>query len=286
MYKRQVYDSGDKIAGIWFNTAKSTEVVSEEESSQYKEKDYSVNSEAGTLSGILTLPQGTDKPPVVLLLCNEDCDRDGSMGQQENKPLQDLARGLAAQGIASLRYDQRSYAYSDKIRSKDGMWQRVLMDASQAVNQLYTESKIDKKQIFVLTMGESTKEAAALVKAKQKRLKGVILVAPAATYEAEKDYGTGKVCVSDMAYFMKENSTIPLLVLQGGRDFETDEKDTEALKKLWKGRSHILYHEYKELNHYMMPASGKVSDATQYDAASRVSGQVTDDIATWIDRLN
>ena len=30
-----VYDSGDKIAGIWFNTAKSTEVVSEEESSQY-----------------------------------------------------------------------------------------------------------------------------------------------------------------------------------------------------------------------------------------------------------
>ncbi len=84
------------------------------------------------------------------------------------------------------------------------MWQRVLMDASQAVNQLYTESKIDKKQIFVLTMGESTKEAAALVKAKQKRLKGVILVAPAATYEAEKDYGTGKVCVSDMAYFMKD----------------------------------------------------------------------------------
>ena len=281
-----VYDSGDKIAGIWFNTAKSTEVVSEEESSQYKEKDYSVNSEAGTLSGILTLPQGTDKPPVVLLLCNEDCDRDGSMGQQENKPLQDLARGLAAQGIASLRYDQRSYAYSDKIRAKDGMWQRVLMDASQAVNQLYTESKIDKKQIFVLTMGESTKEAAALVKAKQKRLKGVILVAPAATYEAEKDYGTGKVCVSDMAYFMKKNSTIPLLVLQGGRDFETDEKDTEALKKMWKGRSHILYHEYKELNHYMMPASGKVSDATQYDAASRVSGQVTDDIATWIDGLN
>ena len=92
--------------------------------------------------------------------------------------------------------------------------------------------------------------------------------------------------MSDMAYFMKDNSTIPLLVLQGCRDFETDEKDTEALKKLWKGRSHILYHEYKELNHYMMPASGKVSDATQYDAASRVSGQVTDDIATWIDGLN
>jgi len=36
----------------------------------------------------------------------------------------------------------------------------------------------------------------------------------------------------------------------------------------------------------MMPASGKVSDATQYDAASCVSGQVTDDIATWIDGLN
>lgn len=280
-----VYDSSDKIAGIWFNTAKSTKVVSEEESSQYEEKDYSIESEEGVLSGVLTLPQDVDKLPVVLLLCNEDSDRDGTVGQQENKPLQDIARGLAEKGIASLRYDQRSYAYSDKIRSKDGMWQRGLMDASQAVNQLYTESKIDKKKIFVLFMGQSTKEAAALVKAKKNRLKGVILAAPAATYAAEKDYRTGKVCVSDMAYFMKENSTIPLLVLQGGRDFETDEKDGEALKKLWKGRSHILYHEYKELNHYLMPASGKVQDATQYDAASRVSGQVTEDMAVWLDGL-
>ncbi|MCR5690823.1 MAG: hypothetical protein K6G62_01195, partial [Eubacterium sp.] len=191
------------------------------------------------------------------------------------------AADLADQGIASLRYRQRKNQYPDKVESQAGMNQLFLQDASQALNQIYTDARIDKNRIFALGMGRSAQWMPALLSAKENRIQGAVLVGPKARYYGEKDYATGKVYQADARYYIDKNSTIPLLILHGQKDFETTEQDLEALKELWKGRSHVTYHTYKNLNHYLMTSSG-AEDARDYETRSQVSGQVAKDIAHWL----
>jgi len=274
---RLVYDQNMEIAGIWFNLAE----LPEEEAEGPREEAYRVGRQGDCLDGVLTLPEGREKPALVLLFANEDSDQDGSIGQGGNKPLADLAADLADQGIASLRYRQRKNQYPDKISSQAGMDQLFLQDASQALNQIYTDSRIDKNRIFVFGMGRSAQWMSALLAAKGNRIQGAVLVGPKASYYGEKDYSTGKVCQADARYYIEKNSTIPLMVLHGQKDFETTDQDLEALKELWKGRSHVTFHSYKNLNHYLMMSSG-LSDAKDYEPKSQVSNQVAIDIAAWL----
>jgi 6-phosphogluconolactonase len=63
----------------------------------------------GDIRGTLTLPEGNAPAPAVLLVADAvTVDRDGSVPGAADNSLRLLARALAAQGIASVRYDQRS----------------------------------------------------------------------------------------------------------------------------------------------------------------------------------
>ena len=79
---------------------------------------------------------------------------------------------------------------------------------------------------------------------------------------------------------MDENSTMPLIVLQGEEDFETGMEDFRAWRTVLKGRAHTEYRSFKKLNHYFINYSGK-KDATEYDTAGKVNTSVTDVIAAW-----
>src|SRR6185369_4322477 len=76
--------------------------------SMFREQELTVG--AGTewaLPATLTLPTGTGPfPAVVLVHGSGPNDRDETIGP--NKPFQDLAQGLASQGIAVLRYEKRT----------------------------------------------------------------------------------------------------------------------------------------------------------------------------------
>jgi alpha-beta hydrolase superfamily lysophospholipase len=64
----------------------------------------------GDLPSVLTRPNGVRRPPVCLFVHGSGpCDRDETIGP--NKPFRDLAQGLATRGVASLRYDKRSFAF-------------------------------------------------------------------------------------------------------------------------------------------------------------------------------
>ena len=72
---------------------------------------------SGNLYGTLLLPQSKRKMPVVLLIAGSGpTDRDGNspLLKGANNSLKLLAEGLAAKGIASLRYDKRGVGESGK----------------------------------------------------------------------------------------------------------------------------------------------------------------------------
>ncbi len=111
----------------------------------------SVRSPWGPLPGLLTLPGGKGPFPAVVLVAGS-----GPQNANEqigpNRPFEDIARGLAAQGVASLRYDKRTYAYPARAEKDAGLGidDEVTDDALAAVKQLKHAAHVDPRRVFVL----------------------------------------------------------------------------------------------------------------------------------------
>lgn len=88
---------------------------------QYVETDtVVVSSPSVRLPAVVTLPADTAKPfPVCILLGGSGpTDKDGTLGP--TKFLRDLARELAARGVASIRYDKRTAVYGARTAEVSG----------------------------------------------------------------------------------------------------------------------------------------------------------------------
>ena len=102
------------------------------------------------LPGTLTLPAGAARVPAVVLVHGSGPhDRDETVGV--NKPFLDLAQGLAAQGIAVLRYEKRTrVAPLSFIGRRFTVDDEVVDDALAAVQLLRKEPSIDPARIVVV----------------------------------------------------------------------------------------------------------------------------------------
>ena len=74
---------------------------------------------------------------------------------------------------------------------------------------------------------------------------------------------------------------MPVMYLQGGRDFQVTMKDFEMWKSGLAARKATSFHAYPALNHLFMAGEGKPLP-TEYRVPSNVAAQVVNDIATWI----
>ena len=73
----------------------------------YFELDQTLQTSTGELSGTLTVPILKGTFPVALIIAGSGpTDRNGNNAQMKNNSLLLLAHELAAQGVASLRYDK------------------------------------------------------------------------------------------------------------------------------------------------------------------------------------
>lgn len=82
------------------------------------ERRLDVPSPLGPLPGIFTTPAGPGPFPVVVLVAGLG-PHDGDETIGPNKPFRDIAQGLAAAGIASLRCDKRTLTYASQVAARD-----------------------------------------------------------------------------------------------------------------------------------------------------------------------
>lgn len=146
-------DGNGQIAGFLVQPAPApSPTTAPDAAAPYVEREASVGKGERTLPGTLALPKGASAqkpvPAVVLVHGSGPQDRDETIGA--NRPFQDIARGLAAQGIAVLRYDKRTKARPQDFAGRDfNADDEVTDDAVAAVATLRTTEGIDPNRVYV-----------------------------------------------------------------------------------------------------------------------------------------
>lgn len=103
-----------------------------------------------SLPGTLTLPASKSRVPGVVLVQGSGAhDRDETIGP--NKPFRDLAWGLAARGIAVLRYDKRTLVSPFSFLGRPfTVKEEVLEDAAAGIALLRSTPEVDSRRVVVL----------------------------------------------------------------------------------------------------------------------------------------
>ena len=129
------------------------------------------------LNGLLTLPEDLSKPvPAVVLVHGSGA---SNMDEKVMKltPFKDLAEGLVKYGIASLRYDKRTFVYARKMAKQCiTVKEETIDDAVSAVEMLRKDDRIDPDRIFIVghSMGAML---APRIDAEGGNVKGLVLMA-------------------------------------------------------------------------------------------------------------
>ena len=115
----------------------------------YDEKEVYVTAAGHKLVGRLTVPKNAVNFPIVVLVHGTGpSDMDETLGP--NKPFKDLAAGLAAKGVASIRYVKRTLVHGNEFTGAFTVKEETMDDAVAAVALAATIPGIDKKQIYLL----------------------------------------------------------------------------------------------------------------------------------------
>jgi pimeloyl-ACP methyl ester carboxylesterase len=264
-------------------------------------------------------------------------DRDETIGP--NKIFQDLAWGLASQGVAVLRYDKRTLEYAKKLTpdlvAEMTVKEEVIDDALLAIKVMHQTDGIDPKRVFLLghSLGATVAPRIAL---QDPDLAGLIIMAGITrpfedtildqftylynlegetTKQQKTDLESLKVKVdrvkelkfSDnippedlplgipLDYWVDlnnnktsdavKNLTIPILVLQGERDYQVSStKDFEGWKTALKLNEKASFKLFPNLNHLFIASKSK-STPQEYAVEGHVDEDVINVIIQWIEEI-
>jgi len=306
------FDAQDKIAGLSVRPrpAAPQEAAAPPSSSTFTEEAVTVGSGQWALPGTLSMPQGPIAGALVLVHGSGPGDRDETVGA--NKPFRDLAWGLADRGIAVLRYEKRTrqYAVQMSVIKNLTVREEVIDDAVAASALLRGHAGIDPKRVFLLghSLGGTL---APRIATEDHALAGVIIMAGATRtlaeaareqieYIASLNPGA-KVDVEAQLKALRQAApesywkdldayqpaataaklTIPMLILQGERDYQVTLKDLQGWRDALQGHPGVTIRTYATLNHLFLSGTGRSTPA-EYERAGHVPSFVLDDIAEWM----
>ena len=287
------------------------------------------------LKGLLTIPCGAETPVPAVVMVHGSGSSDMDEKVMKLTPFRDLAEGLAGHGIASIRYDKRSFTHAKKmLKQCITVKEETIDDAVLAVNMLKADPRIDKDRIFILghSMGAML---APRIDTEGGDVRGLIMMA-GSPYRLEdimirqfKQAQGSKSIVKLIAaiedrifskkfdglyqmsdeearrrkfaggttlYYFKEmgkktaadyllESWKPVLIMQGGRDFQVlADDDYLMFKELLRDRGNTYYRLYPELNHCFVDAVyDDISKAAkEYSTERHIGEEVISDIASFI----
>ncbi|MBQ6222525.1 MAG: alpha/beta fold hydrolase [Solobacterium sp.] len=293
---------------------------------------------AGTeypLNGLLTLPEDLTTPVPAVVMVHGSGPSDMNEKVIKLTPFKDLAEGLVKYGIASLRYDKRTFVYGRKLaRTKITVKEETIDDALLAVKLLRNDPRIDPDRIFILghSMGAML---APRIDAEGANARGLILLAGTPyrledivlrqlkqtagsnsilkwiisleykyyakkfmnLYQMNNEEAWKKKFAGNLSlYYFKEmgqktasdyllESNKPVLILQGGKDFQVlAEDDYRKFQELLAGRENTLYKLYPELNHVFVQGiySDILKASKEYGTERHIGDNVIRDIAAFI----
>ncbi len=216
------YNQDEEIIGIFLTyKAIESELVNNQD---YYEIEV-ILGDKYPIKGILTLPKTDTLTPVVLLVSGSGVqDRNSTIYQ--NTPFKDIAYGLAENGIATLRYDERLYTYPelvDELGVDLNLETEMLEDISYALQYLENQEKVDSKNIYVL--GHSLGGGLTpYIASSNENVAGIISMAGSLKPLYELSYDQNKAIEKEILngdYDEKTRETIKLQMLQVEKDILT-----------------------------------------------------------------
>ena len=118
----------------------------------FEEIEVTLGEAPWQVGGTLSVPNGPGPHPAVVLVQGQSLrpDRDGTFAATKRN--RDLAWGLASRGIATLRYDQRTWTHALAFARQDEFTidDEYVLDALAAVQALRQSPRIDEARIYVL----------------------------------------------------------------------------------------------------------------------------------------
>lgn len=304
-----------KIAGLFFQPgeqggADEWQRPAYSRPDAFRERNLTVGDGSWSLPATLTFPNssGGAVAGVVLVHGSGPLDRDETVGA--NKPFRDLAEGLASRGIAVLRYEKRTKVYATRMGAMKDLTvqQETVEDGVKAAALLRQQPEVASRRVFVL--GHSLGGYVAPRIAQQDpRLAGLILMA--ANVRPLDDVVTDQLqwmglngtelekakanilralpatYTSDLSSYNpaeeSRNLSLPMLILQGERDYQVTMKDFNLWRAALAGRPNATLRSYPALNHLFIAGQGK-SVPAEYAQAGHVDGDVIEQIAGWVGR--
>ena len=135
---------------------------------------------AGTeypLNGMLTLPDGAQGhvPAAVFVHGSGASNMDEKVFSLT--PFKDLAEGLAARGVASVRYDKRTFAHAAKMKKLlPTVREETIEDALRATELLRADPRVDPEKVFLIGHSEGAM-LAPRIDAEGGAYRGIVLMA-------------------------------------------------------------------------------------------------------------
>ena len=109
---------------------------------------------AGTefpLKGMITFPDDISGPFPAVVMVHGSGPNDMDERVMKLTPFKDLAEGLCVHGIASLRYDKRTFTYAKKLsKTQPTAREETISDALSAIELLKSNHRIDPQRIYLL----------------------------------------------------------------------------------------------------------------------------------------
>jgi uncharacterized protein len=115
-----------------------------------EERNVSFASDGLKIPAVLALPKNRKEPVPIVVLVHGSGPHDADESIGPNKPFRDLAYGLAADGIATLRYDKRTHFAPDTFKDHPDLDHEVTFDAVAALAYASTLTEVDAKRVFLL----------------------------------------------------------------------------------------------------------------------------------------